>query len=51
MVSPTNEEDVKIPSQVVKNGQHELSIEDFELLKVIGAGSYGKVLLCRKKDN
>ena len=27
-----------------------LSIDHFELLKVIGTGSYGKVMLCRKKD-
>ena len=27
-----------------------LSIDDFELLKLIGKGSYGRVLLVRKKD-
>lgn len=28
-----------------------LSIEDFTLLKVVGKGSYGTVMLARKKDN
>lgn len=27
-----------------------LKIDDFELLKVLGKGSYGRVMLCRKKD-
>jgi len=27
-----------------------LTIEDFELIKVIGTGSYGKVILSKKKD-
>ena len=27
-----------------------LTIDDFELLKVVGKGSYGKVLVVRKKD-
>lgn len=30
--------------------RHQISIEDFNLLSVIGKGSYGKVLLVRKKD-
>ena len=28
-----------------------LTIEDFELLKVLGRGSYGKVMLCKMKDD
>lgn len=27
-----------------------VSIEDFELLKVLGKGSFGKVMMVRKKD-
>ena len=27
-----------------------LTINDFEMLKLIGTGSYGKVMLVRKKD-
>ena len=27
-----------------------LNIDDFELIKVIGTGSYGKVVLSKKKD-
>ena len=28
-----------------------LTIDDFELIKVIGTGSYGKVILSKKRDN
>jgi len=28
-----------------------LSVDDFDLLKVLGKGSYGKVMLCKKKDD
>lgn len=31
--------------------KQKLSLEDFELIKVIGRGSFGKVLLVRKNDN
>ncbi len=28
-----------------------LTIDEFELIKVIGTGSYGKVILSKKKDS
>lgn len=28
-----------------------VSVDDFELLKVLGKGSFGKVMMVRKKDN
>ncbi|KAG9412769.1 hypothetical protein AC1031_015668 [Aphanomyces cochlioides] len=31
--------------------QAKVSIEDFDLLKVLGKGSFGKVMMVRKKDN
>jgi serum/glucocorticoid-regulated kinase 2 len=34
----------------VQNQTHKLSASDFELLKVIGKGSFGKVMQVRKKD-
>ena len=30
---------------------HEISIEDFKIVKVIGRGSFGKVYLVRKRDD
>ena len=30
---------------------HKLSVEDFDLLKVLGKGSFGKVMLVKKKDD
>ena len=27
-----------------------ISIEDFDLIKVLGRGAFGKVMLCEKKD-
>jgi serum/glucocorticoid-regulated kinase 2 len=35
---------VKIGVNFVENRQHSLKIEDFELLKVVGKGSFGKVM-------
>ncbi|KAF2241439.1 Pkinase-domain-containing protein [Trematosphaeria pertusa] len=36
--------------EFVEARQQSLSIDDFELLKVVGRGSYGKVLQVRKRD-
>ena len=33
-----------------KKEKNKITILDFELLKVLGRGNYGKVLLCKKKD-
>ena len=33
------------------NSKYYLSIKDFRLIKVIGVGSYGKVMLERKQDS
>jgi hypothetical protein len=35
----------------VKNSGANVNKKDFEMIKVIGKGSYGKVMLVRKKDN
>ncbi|KAJ1894381.1 Serine/threonine-protein kinase Sgk2 [Kickxella alabastrina] len=32
------------------NGSHKVSLDDFQLLSIIGKGSYGKVMLARYKD-
>ena len=34
-----------------KNDKNKVTIEDFELIRVIGKGSFGKVTLVKKKDN
>ncbi|KAF2403432.1 serine/threonine-protein kinase gad8 [Trichodelitschia bisporula] len=41
---------VKVGVQFVENRQSSLKIEDFELLKVVGKGSFGKVMQVQKKD-
>ncbi|KAF2763203.1 serine/threonine-protein kinase YPK2/YKR2 [Pseudovirgaria hyperparasitica] len=41
---------VKIGVQFVESRQRSLKIEDFELLKVVGKGSFGKVMQVQKKD-
>ena len=28
-----------------------MSVDDFELLKLLGKGAHGKVILCQKKSN
>lgn len=37
--------------QIKKVTDNKLTIEDFEIIKVVGKGSYGKVLLVKKKDD
>lgn len=41
---------IKIGVKYVENKQRSLKIEDFELLKVVGKGSFGKVMQVMKKD-
>ena len=41
---------LKIGVEYVENRAGKLTIEDFELLKVVGKGSFGKVMQVRKKD-
>ncbi|EMC93495.1 hypothetical protein BAUCODRAFT_37182 [Baudoinia panamericana UAMH 10762] len=41
---------VRIGVKFVENRQRSLKIEDFELLKVVGKGSFGKVMQVKKKD-
>ncbi|KAI9741836.1 MAG: hypothetical protein M1834_000224 [Cirrosporium novae-zelandiae] len=41
---------IKIGVKFVENRQQSLKIEDFELLKVVGKGSFGKVMQVMKRD-
>ncbi|KAJ5474373.1 AGC-kinaseC-terminal [Penicillium sp. IBT 31633x] len=41
---------IKIGISFVENKQRSLKLEDFELLKVVGKGSFGKVMQVMKKD-
>ncbi|KAM3065479.1 Serine/threonine-protein kinase [Clarireedia jacksonii] len=41
---------IRIGVQYVENRTRALKIEDFELLKVVGKGSFGKVMQVKKKD-
>ncbi|KAL9087045.1 MAG: hypothetical protein Q9165_006873 [Trypethelium subeluteriae] len=41
---------IKVGVKFVENRQRSLKIEDFELLKVVGKGSFGKVMQVQKKD-
>lgn len=41
---------VRIGVKFVENRQRSLKIEDFDLLKVVGKGSFGKVMQVMKKD-
>ncbi|KAF2035190.1 kinase-like protein [Setomelanomma holmii] len=42
--------EMKVGVNFVENRQDRLSIDDFELLKVVGKGSFGKVMQVQKKD-
>ncbi|KAF2864473.1 Pkinase-domain-containing protein [Piedraia hortae CBS 480.64] len=41
---------IKVGVRFVENRQRSLKIEDFDLLKVVGKGSFGKVMQVKKKD-
>ncbi|PYH89148.1 putative serine/threonine protein kinase [Aspergillus ellipticus CBS 707.79] len=41
---------IKIGVSFVENKQRSMKLEDFELLKVVGKGSFGKVMQVMKKD-
>ena len=41
---------IEIAVSYLPNSGHSLTIDSFELLKVIGKGSFGKVMQVRKKD-
>ncbi|KFA67945.1 hypothetical protein S40285_09606 [Stachybotrys chlorohalonatus IBT 40285] len=41
---------IKVGVEYVENRAGKLKIEDFELLKLVGKGSFGKVMKVRKKD-
>ena len=41
---------LQIGAQFVENQKGKLSIDDFDLLKVVGKGSFGKVMQVQKKD-
>jgi len=46
-----NEPDVEIDARLSSEQSRPLSVEDFELLKVLGKGSFGKVMLVKKKNS
>ena len=37
-------------AKICPNKKKQISVEDFELIKVIGRGGFSRVILCRKKD-
>lgn len=41
---------IKVGLDFVENRQQSLKIDDFDLLKVVGKGSFGKVMQVKKKD-
>lgn len=41
---------IKVGLSFVENRAHSMKLEDFELLKVVGRGSFGKVMQVKKKD-
>lgn len=42
---------VTLDDTLSSSAGRELTVDDFELVKVLGRGSFGKVMLCRKKDD
>ncbi|KAJ1722592.1 Serine/threonine-protein kinase Sgk2 [Coemansia erecta] len=45
-----SDNDAVAPSPRTKSGPPKVSLDDFQLLSIIGKGSYGKVMLARYKD-
>ena len=41
----------KSTQPIIESGKKTVSVDDFILLKVLGKGSFGKVLLVKKKDD
>ena len=44
--SPTEDKDIEIPEELRAISQ-KINVEEFEILKVLGRGTYGKVMLVR----
>jgi len=41
--------DVQLERSLTHDGSHRVAVEDFDLIKVLGKGSFGKVMLVRRK--